>query len=70
VLRSATVNAAELLDVKGELGSLEAGKMADIVLLSADPLADIRAVREVEAVFRAGALLHYGPRFYLESQPA
>jgi imidazolonepropionase-like amidohydrolase len=70
VLRSATVNAAELLDVKGELGSLEAGKMADVVLLSADPLADIRAVREVEAVFRGGALLHYGPRFYLESQPA
>lgn len=69
VLRSATVNAAELLDVKGELGSLEAGKMADIVLLSADPLADIRAVREVEAVFRSGALLHYGPRFALESQP-
>jgi imidazolonepropionase-like amidohydrolase len=69
VLRAATVNAADLLGVRGELGSLEAGKSADIVLLSADPLADIRAVERVEAVFRSGALLHYGPRFYLESPP-
>ncbi len=70
VLRAATVNAADLLGVRGELGSLEAGKSADIVLLSGDPLADIRAVERVEAVFRSGALLHYGPRFSLESRPA
>jgi imidazolonepropionase-like amidohydrolase len=69
VLRAATVNAADLLGVRGELGSLEAGKSADIVLLSGDPLVDIRAVERVEAVFRSGALLHYGPRFYLESRP-
>ncbi len=65
VLRSATLNAAKLLGMEGELGSLGEGKLADIVLLSANPLQDIRAVERVEAVFRSGVLLHQGPRFAL-----
>lgn len=63
ILRSATINAARLLDMESELGSLEAGKLADIVVLSGNPLKDIRAVREVEAVFRSGILLSKGFRF-------
>jgi imidazolonepropionase-like amidohydrolase len=65
VLRAATVNGADLVGMKDELGSLERGKAADIVLLSADPLADISAVEQVEAVFRSGVLVHYGPGFSL-----
>ena len=65
VLRSATVNAARLLGMEGELGALEKGKHADVVLLSANPLKDIRAVERVEAVFRSGVLLHRGPGFNL-----
>ena len=65
VLRSATINAASLIDMESELGSIEPGKLADIALLSANPFDDIRAVERVEAVFRSGVLLHRGPRFGL-----
>jgi imidazolonepropionase-like amidohydrolase len=68
VLRSATINAASLIDMESELGSIEAGKLADIVLLSENPFDDIRAVERVEAVFRSGVLLHRGPRFGLVSK--
>jgi len=68
ILRAATLNGADLLGVKDDLGSLEPGKAADIVLLSSDPLADTRAVERVEAVFRSGALLHYDPGFQLKSE--
>jgi imidazolonepropionase-like amidohydrolase len=58
ILKSATINGAHLLDMEGELGSIEPGKLADIVVLSSNPLKDIRAVEAVEAVFRSGTLLH------------
>lgn len=67
VLRSATINAAGLLGMAGELGSIEKGKLADIVLLQGNPLEDIGAVERVHAVFRSGVLLHRGVLFHLES---
>ena len=67
ILRSATINGAKLLELEDELGSIERGKLADIVVLSADPLKDIRAVGRIEAVFRSGVLLARGSRFPLES---
>ncbi|MBU1672359.1 MAG: amidohydrolase family protein [Actinobacteria bacterium] len=63
ILRSATITAAGLLDMESELGSIEPGKLADLVLLSANPMEDVRALDRVEAVFRAGALLSRGVRF-------
>lgn len=62
ILRAATINGAGLLDMEGELGSLEKGKLADILVLSANPLEDIRAVERVEGVFRGGVLVHAGHR--------
>jgi imidazolonepropionase-like amidohydrolase len=56
-LRSATVNAARMIGVYEELGSIEAGKLADLVVLSADPLEDIRNIRAIEAVYVNGVLL-------------
>lgn len=67
ILRSATMNAAKLLDMESELGSVEAGKLADLVVLSADPTKDIRNVGRVEAVFRSGVLLHKAGVFPEES---
>ena len=67
ILRSATINGAELLELENELGSIEKGKLADMVVLSADPLKDIKAVERIEAVFRSGVLLTRGQRFPLES---
>lgn len=65
VLRSATINAAGLLSMEDELGTIEKGKLADVVLLATDPLANIRAVEQVEAVFRSGVLLQHGSGFSL-----
>jgi imidazolonepropionase-like amidohydrolase len=56
-LRSATVDAARMIGVYEELGSIEAGKLADLVVLSADPLEDIRNIRAIEAVYVNGVLL-------------
>lgn len=58
ILRSATINGASLLDMENELGTIEPGKLADMVVLSADPTKDIRNAERVEAVFRSGILLH------------
>lgn len=53
-LRSATLNPAVFLGRDGELGSIEAGKLADLVLLDADPLADIGNTTRIRAVVRGG----------------
>ena len=43
-----------------EFGTLEAGKFADVVVLSADPLADIKNLRRVAAVYKGGHLVDRG----------
>ncbi len=53
-LAAATVDAARFLRLEAEHGTVEAGKRADLVLLSADPLADIGHVRDIEMVFLGG----------------
>jgi len=56
-LALATREAARALGLDREIGTVEAGKRADLVLLANDPLADIRALRQVEMVFRDGQLV-------------
>lgn len=56
-LRSATIEPARALAVADTLGSIAPGKAADIVLLTADPLADIRNTRRIAAVVLAGRWL-------------
>ena len=53
-LRAATTNAARFLGREDDLGSVAAGKLADIVLLDADPLADIRNSTQIAGVFSNG----------------
>ena len=55
-LRSATIEPAHFLRRERDLGSIEVGKLADVVLLDANPLADIRAVRQIRAVIADGRL--------------
>lgn len=69
-LRAATVNGARFLGKADTSGSLEAGKRADIVLLAADPLADIGATRRIEAVILAGRVLRRSDLDELLSQVA
>jgi imidazolonepropionase-like amidohydrolase len=56
-LQSATILPARILRVADRLGTIEAGKEADLVLLDADPLADIANTRAIHAVILRGRLL-------------
>jgi imidazolonepropionase-like amidohydrolase len=53
-IQSATLQAARLLKVDDRLGTLEPGKVADIVAVRGDPLQDIRAMHEVVFVMKDG----------------
>jgi len=54
ILQTATTNAAEFLNRSTDLGTVEQGKIADLVLLDANPLEDIRYLRKINAVIRNG----------------
>jgi imidazolonepropionase-like amidohydrolase len=56
-IRSATIRPAEFFGLEGEMGRIEPGMRADLVLLGADPLADISNTRRIEAVVSRGRLL-------------
>jgi len=56
VLRVATIEGARGLRLEAELGSLEAGKMADLVVLDRDPLVDIRNATAIAYVMKGGVL--------------
>src|SRR5437016_8816866 len=56
-LRAATLNPAKFLGLDKTLGAIEPGEIADLVLLDADPLADIRNTQKINAVISNGRLL-------------
>ena len=55
-LQTATSNPARFLGMESSFGSVEPGKIADLVLLSANPLDDIRNTRKISAVIANGRL--------------
>ena len=57
VIVMATRNGAELLGIGEELGTLEEGKVADILVVDGDPLAELGALRNVHLVFLGGKLM-------------
>ncbi len=56
-LQTATLNPAKFLDRLADLGTVERGKLADLVLLDANPLDDIANTRKIRAVVLAGRYL-------------
>jgi len=54
ILQTATTNAAEFLGRTADMGTVDQGKVADLVLLDANPLQDIRHLRNINAVIRNG----------------
>ena len=55
-LRVATIMGAEAIGLGGQLGSLEAGKLADILVLDRDPLADLLHTNSLRYVMKNGRL--------------
>ena len=53
-IRSATLNGAEHLGMDKEIGSIENGKLADMIILDANPLDDIRNTEKIKFVIMNG----------------
>jgi len=62
IIQAATLRAAEAMGLEDELGSITAGKRADLILLSADPLQDIKALVYPELVIQDGKVVCCGQR--------
>jgi imidazolonepropionase-like amidohydrolase len=56
-LQAATLNAARFLGLEKDLGTVKQGKVADLVLLEANPLEDIHNTQKISAVVVNGRLL-------------
>ncbi len=59
-LQAATMTAADALGAGDAIGTIEVGKLADLVFLGGDPLQDIRRTRDVRRVMRGGRLYDPG----------
>jgi len=65
VLKAATINGANALGIGDKLGSIEVGKLADVVIVNGDPLDDIKTARNVRYVIRDGVV--HDPAALLQS---
>jgi len=60
-LKSATANDAELLGIAQKVGTLEKGKLADVIAMPSDPTSDITATERVSFVMKEGKIVRRGP---------
>ncbi|HKD12499.1 MAG TPA: amidohydrolase family protein, partial [Thermoanaerobaculia bacterium] len=56
-IRSATINAAELLGLSGKIGVIEKGAFADLVAVSGDPLRDVSVLSRIDWVMKDGEVV-------------
>src|SRR6266581_1340843 len=61
-LKCATSNDAELLGIGQKVGTLEKGKLADVIAMPGDPTSDITATERVSFVMKEGKIIGQGPR--------
>lgn len=60
VLQAATRNIAQAYDIADEVGTIETGKRADLLLLNSNPLENVAAYRDIRDVFQRGVLVERG----------
>ena len=56
-IQAATVNAADLLGLAAEIGTIEPGKSADLIAVAGDPLADVTVLKRVAFVMARGKVV-------------
>jgi imidazolonepropionase-like amidohydrolase len=61
-IRSATSNAAELLGMQNDVGTVAPGKYADVVAVKGDPLADVTVLENIDFVMKGGEVYKSPPR--------
>jgi len=57
ILRAVTANAAEMLGWQDRVGAIETGKLADLVAVPGDPLADISELERIRFVMKGGQVV-------------
>lgn len=57
IIRAATSNAADLLGMQKKIGTIEVGKLADLIAVPGDPLKDVQALEHARFVMRGGAII-------------
>ena len=57
IVQALTRNAARYLDLESEIGTLEAGKVADILIVDGNPLVDISSLANVQVVLQGGVVV-------------
>lgn len=66
VIMIATYNGAKALDISDEVGSIEVGKQADLVILNSNPVENIKNTRKIESILKNGKL--YKPSVLLSNK--
>ncbi len=56
-IHAATVNAADLLGLSDQIGTLETGKQADLIAVDGDPLNDVTVLKQIRLVMKGGAVV-------------
>lgn len=69
-LRAATLNGAKALGLDGDIGSLQNGKLADLLVLDADPLADIKNTQAIRYVMVNGRIYDASNMAQVGNHPA
>lgn len=57
ILTAATINGAAAYDLDDEIGTIEVGKVADLLILEADPLEDVTNLRRIQHVIKDGQII-------------
>ena len=56
-IESATIKTAELLGIESDLGSIDVGKIADLIAVQGDPLKDINSMKNISFVMKDGVVV-------------